>query len=74
MRTTEWRRKKLKRGFATSVLLALLLPLWAGAGEKKWKEALLIEGPKRAKDNNLGEANKNQVERTGPFTPKSGLP
>jgi hypothetical protein len=61
MRTTEWRRKKLKRGFATSVLLALLLPLWAGAGEKKWKEALLIEGPVKGKDMIMGEANKNAV-------------
>ena len=73
MRTTK-RQRKLKCGFAITVVLTLLLPLCASAGEKNWKEALLIEGPKRAKDNNLGEANKNQVERTGPFTPKSGLP
>lgn len=55
MRTTERQRKKLTRGFVTTVVLALLLPLCAGAGEKKWKDALLIAGPVKGKDNYLGE-------------------
>ena len=61
MKTTETQRNKLTRGFATTLLLGLLLPLCAGAGEKKWKEALLIEGPTKGKDTILGEANKNAV-------------
>ena len=61
MRTTDRQSKKLKGGFATVVVLALLLPLYAGAGEKKWKDALLIGGPKKGKDMILGEANKNAV-------------
>ncbi len=61
MRTTERQRKKLTRGFATTVVLALLLPLCAGAGEKKWKDALLIAGPVKGKDMILGEANKNAI-------------
>ena len=61
MRTTERQRKKLKRGFATTVVLALLLPLCAGAGEKNWKEAILIAGPVKGKDMILGEANKNAI-------------
>jgi hypothetical protein len=43
------------------VVLALLLPLCAGAGEKKWKEALLIAGPVKAKDSSLGEAGKTEM-------------
>jgi hypothetical protein len=61
MRTTERDRKKRKRGFATAVVLALLLPLCAGAGEKKWKEAILVAGPVKGKDQILGEANKNAI-------------
>ncbi len=46
---------------AAAVAMVLLPPLCASAGEKKWKDATLIEGPVKAKDTNLGEANKNQV-------------
>jgi hypothetical protein len=61
MRATETQSNKSKRVFLTTVVLALLLPLCAGAGEKKWKEALLIAGPVNAKDNSLGEAGKTEM-------------
>lgn len=61
MKTMQWHGKKLKCVYALALALALLLPLYSSAGEKKWKDATLIEGPKKGKDTNLGEANKNQV-------------
>ncbi len=61
MRITETQSNKSKCVFVTTVVLALLLPLCAGAGEKKWKEALLIGGPVKGKDQILGEANKNAI-------------
>ena len=61
MKTTDSSGKMSKCVFAATFALALMLPLSAGAGEKKWKDATLIEGPVKAKDTNLGEANKIQV-------------
>ena len=58
--------------FAAAAALSLLLPLSAGAGEKKWKDATLIEGPVKAKDTNLGEGNSQVRTKNWIFVIKVG--
>jgi hypothetical protein len=56
-------RVKKRAVLCAVVCAALLLPLRAGT-EKKWKEALLILGHVRAKDNNLGRVLAKSERRT----------
>jgi hypothetical protein len=61
-----------KNRLATTVLLALLLPLLAGAGSKAYKEGTLLEGPVRAKDSSLGEGNSQVKTKNWIFVVKVG--
>lgn len=61
-----------KNRLATTVLLALLLPLFAGAGSKAYKEGTLLEGPVRAKDSSLGEGNSQVNTKNWIFVVKVG--
>jgi len=58
--------------FVFTVALALLLPLSAGAGDKKWKDATLLEGPVKAKDSSLGEGNSQVKTKNWVFIVKVG--
>lgn len=54
------------------VVLALLFPLCAGAGDKSYKEGQLLEGPVKAKDSVLGGGNTRVTSKNWIFVLKIG--
>lgn len=69
---TERLIRSLTCALAAAAAVALLLPLGAHAGDKKWKDATLVMGPVKAKDTELGEGNSQVKTKNWVYVVKLG--